>query len=37
LVGGFVLRLGILSVGIKERPPLYRLSEWRGRALDARV
>jgi len=29
LCGGFLLRLGILAVGIKQRPPLYGLSVWR--------
>lgn len=29
LCGGFVLRLGVLGVGIKERPPLYGMSMWR--------
>ena len=29
LVAGFVLRLGVLAIGIKERPPLYALSKWR--------
>lgn len=29
LIGGFVLRLAILGVGIKETPPLLKLSEWR--------
>jgi formate-dependent nitrite reductase membrane component NrfD len=29
LFGGFVLRLGILGVGVKERPPLYGMSMWR--------
>jgi len=29
LCGGFLLRLGVLGVGIKERPPLYGLSKWR--------
>ncbi len=29
LLGGFVLRLGVLSIGIKETPPLYKLSKWR--------
>jgi len=29
LLGGFLLRLAILSVGIKETPPLYKLSQWR--------
>ncbi|GAB4244991.1 MAG: polysulfide reductase NrfD [Thermoleophilia bacterium] len=37
LVGGFVLRLAVLGVGVKERPPLYRFGEWRGRhMLDLR-
>ena len=29
LVGGFLLRLGILAVGVREAPPLYKLSRWR--------
>jgi polysulfide reductase chain C len=29
LIAGFVLRLGVLAIGIKERPPLYALSRWR--------
>jgi formate-dependent nitrite reductase membrane component NrfD len=29
LIGGFVLRVGVLAIGIKERPPLYGLSRWR--------
>jgi polysulfide reductase chain C len=29
LVAGFVLRMGVLAIGIKERPPLYALSRWR--------
>jgi len=29
LVGGFILRVAILGIGIKELPPLYKLSEWR--------
>ncbi len=31
LTGGFMLRAGILAVGVKEAPPLYRLAEWRAR------
>lgn len=30
LVGGFILRLGVLGIGVRERAPLYRLGEWRG-------
>lgn len=29
LTAGFILRLGVLAIGIKERPPLYALSRWR--------
>jgi formate-dependent nitrite reductase membrane component NrfD len=29
LCGGFLLRLSVLGVGIKERPPLYGMSMWR--------
>jgi formate-dependent nitrite reductase membrane component NrfD len=29
LVAGFALRLAVLGIGIKERPPLYALSRWR--------
>jgi formate-dependent nitrite reductase membrane component NrfD len=29
LIAGFVLRLAVLGIGIKERPPLYALSKWR--------
>ena len=29
LGGGLLLRLGVLAVGIKQRPPLYGLSVWR--------
>jgi formate-dependent nitrite reductase membrane component NrfD len=29
LFGGFLLRLSVLGVGIKERPPLYGMSMWR--------
>jgi formate-dependent nitrite reductase membrane component NrfD len=29
LIGGFVLRLSVLGVGVKERPPLYGMSMWR--------
>ncbi len=28
LIGGFILRMGVLAVGIREAPPLYRLSRW---------
>jgi hypothetical protein len=28
-VGGFVLRLGVLSAGVEETPPLYKLASWR--------
>ncbi|MHB8869992.1 MAG: NrfD/PsrC family molybdoenzyme membrane anchor subunit [Thermoleophilia bacterium] len=31
LAGGLVLRLAVLGIGVKERPPLCRLGEWRGR------
>jgi polysulfide reductase chain C len=31
LVGGFLLRLGILAVGVRQAPPLYRLSRWRAK------
>ncbi len=31
LSGGFLLRAGILAIGVKEAPPLYRLAEWRAR------
>lgn len=30
LVGGLILRLAVLAIGVKERPPLYKLGEWRG-------
>lgn len=29
LIAGFILRMGVLAIGIKERPPLYALSRWR--------
>jgi formate-dependent nitrite reductase membrane component NrfD len=29
LLGGFILRLAVLGVGVKEVPPLYRLGLWR--------
>ncbi len=29
LAGGFVLRCGVLAVGITEAPPLYRFARWR--------
>ena len=29
LTGGFLLRCGILAIGIKESPPLYKLARWR--------
>lgn len=29
LIAGFVLRLGVLAIGVKEKPPLYQLSMWR--------
>jgi formate-dependent nitrite reductase membrane component NrfD len=29
LCGGLLLRLGVLAIGIKERPPLYGMSMWR--------
>jgi formate-dependent nitrite reductase membrane component NrfD len=29
LTAGFILRLGVLAIGIKEGPPLYALSRWR--------
>ena len=29
LIGGFVLRLGILGIGIKKTPPLYKFAKWR--------
>lgn len=32
LVAGFLLRLGILAIGIKKLPPLQKLSEWRASA-----
>lgn len=35
LAGGLVLRMGILAAGIRETPPLCRLSEWRQRGSPA--
>ena len=35
LVGGFLLRVAILSVGIKEEPPLYKYSQWRAQAAGS--
>lgn len=29
LIGGFLLRVSVLGVGVKERPPLYGMSMWR--------
>ena len=29
LIGSFILWLGVLSIGIKETPPLYKFSKWR--------
>lgn len=29
LIGGFALRLGVLEIGVKEEPPLYKLAIWR--------
>jgi polysulfide reductase chain C len=29
LIGGFLLRCGVLAIGVKETPPLYKLSKWR--------
>ena len=37
LIAGFVLRLGVLAIGIKERPPLYALSTWRAERVQLAV
>ena len=29
LTGGFLLRCGILAIGVKESPPLYKYAQWR--------
>jgi hypothetical protein len=36
LVGGFGLRQVVLAIGVKEKAPLVRASEWRGGAAATR-
>jgi hypothetical protein len=33
LAGGFVLRLSVLGIGIKDSPPMLSLSTWRAEAV----